>query len=91
MAAAPPWLKNKKDSSADSATPGGFRFKADPTLPPGQRAVVDSSGKRVTIIKQIGDKWAGSWDSYKQKFDSAQAALKQFGMSKKLKKDSKDS
>lgn len=91
MAGLPPWLKDKKDSSSDSATPGGFRFKSDPTLPPGQRAVVGPDGKRKAVIKKIGDKWAGSWDSYKQKFDSAQAALKQFGMTKKLKKESKDS
>lgn len=88
MAGTPPWVKDKKGSSSDSATPGGFRFKADPTLQPGQRAVVGPDGKRVAVVKRIGDKWAGSWDSYKQKFDSAQAALKQFGMTKKLKKES---
>lgn len=88
MAGLPPWLKDKKDSSSDVQAPAGLRFMANPSLPPGQRQVVDKSGKKVAVVKRIGDKWAGSWDSYKQKFDSAQAALKQFGMTKKLKKES---
>lgn len=75
--------KLKKDSSSDVALPGGFRFRADPTLPPGQRAVVDFSGKRVGVVKRVGDKWSGSWDSFSQKFDSAQAVLKHFSSLKK--------
>jgi hypothetical protein len=82
MAGAPPWVSKKKDSSSDSTTSSGCRFAANPTLPPGQRQIVDSSGKKVAVVKRIGDKWAGSWDSYKQKFDSPQAALKQYEASK---------
>lgn len=78
---APAWMKSKKDSSSDTAPPGGLRFRSDPSLPPGQRAVVGADGKRVAVVKRIGDKWCGSWDNYSQKFDSPQAALKQFGLS----------
>jgi hypothetical protein len=90
MAGAPPWVDKKKDSSSDTQVPGGLRFKADPTLPPGQKAIVDSVGKRAGVVKKIGDKWSGSWDNYKQKFDSPQAALKQLGMTKKMGKDAPD-
>ncbi|MFA7264900.1 MAG: hypothetical protein WC054_01070 [Candidatus Nanopelagicales bacterium] len=86
MGAAPPWVNKKKDSSADSTTSSGYRFASNPTLPPGQRQIVDAKGAKVAVVKRIGDKWSGSWDNYKQKFDSPQAALKQFGMSKKLNK-----
>lgn len=89
MAGTPPWVDKKKDSSSDSTTPGGFRFAANPTLPPGQRQIVDKAGKKVAVVRRVGDKWVGSWG--KQKFDSAQAALKQFGMSKKLSKESSSS
>lgn len=85
MGAAPPWVSKKKDSSSESNSSNGYRFTANPTLPPGQRQIVDSKGFKVAVVKRIGDKWAGSWDNYKQKFDSPQAALKQFSMSKKLK------
>lgn len=91
---APPWIKSGKkgkDSSSDPDTPGGFRFKADPTIPAGQKAIVGPDGKRVGVVKRVGDKWAGSWDNFSQKFASPQAALRQYGMTKKLKKESKDS
>lgn len=90
MAGAPPWVNKKKDSSSDTVTPGGLRFAANPTLPPGQRQIVDAKGSKVAVVKRIGDKWAGSWDSFKQKYDSAQAALKQHGMAKKSDKKSSD-
>lgn len=70
----------KKDSSSDSSS-GGFRFASDPTLPPGQRRVVDKSGKKVAVVKRVGDKWVISGNS--QKFDSPQAALKSFSSSAK--------
>ncbi len=88
MAGVPPWVDKKKDSSSDSTTSSGMRFSPNPALPPTQRQIVDKSGKKVAVVKRIGDKWAGSWDNYKQKFDSAQAAMKMFSTTKKLKEES---
>lgn len=80
---------NKKDSSSDPPS-GGLRFKSDPTLPAGQRAVVDGSGKRVAVVKKVGAKWVCSSDSYKQQFDSPQAVLKYLAMKSKLVKGGSD-
>lgn len=89
---APPWIKAKGgDKPVDPDSPGGFRFKPDPTIPAGQKAIVDKMGKRVGVVKKVGDKWTGSWDSHKQKFASPQAALRQYAMTKKLNKDPKGS
>jgi hypothetical protein len=86
MAGVPPWVKDKKDSSSDSSS-GGYRFKTDPTLPPGQRAIVGPDGKRVATVKKVGDKWVCSW-APDRKFDSPQAALKAYVSSKSSSKDS---
>ena len=69
----------KKDrTGADH--PGGYKLKADPTLPATSQAVLDSKGKRVGVIKKVGGKFAHSRDNYAQKFGSAQAALRQFAV-----------
>lgn len=88
MALPPQFLKksggDKSGGSGSEPPAGGLRFKSDSSLPAGQRAVVDAGGKRLAVVKKIGDKWCGSWDSYSQKFDTPQAALKHFAMTKKL-------
>lgn len=72
------WVRNKtghsSDSSSDSVTPSGLRFRVNPALPAGQREIVDRQGHRAGLVKRVGDKWTGDWDS-SQKFDSTQNAL----------------
>lgn len=84
----PPYFGSKGSSSDPPA--GNLRFKTDPTLPAGQRAIVDASGKRVGIVKKLGAKWVCSCDGYKQQFDSPVAALKYLAASKKLNKGGSD-
>lgn len=67
--------------------PGGLYLKADATLPATSRAIQDSRGKRVGVVKRVGAKFAHSKDNYQQKFGSAQAALRQFAVRQRAAED----
>jgi hypothetical protein len=62
----------------------GFKLKVDPTLQPSARAVVDKQGKRVAVIRKVGTSFTGSWDNYKKKYISPQAALRKIAFTKEL-------
>lgn len=64
--------------------PGGFSLKADPTLPPTSKAIVDGKSKRHGTVKKVGSKFAHSGDNYSQKFGSPHAALRHFSVHKKV-------
>lgn len=55
-----------------------YGLKLDPTLPPSSQAVVGFDGKRVAIVKRVGGRFSGDWDSHTEQFDSPHAAVRAY-------------